>query len=59
MHLPEFPDQSGRQRHLAEIIQRKQLCAQTVVDIVSIVGDVIGKRCNLRALEKLTVELCP
>ena len=35
MHLPDPPDQIGHQWHFAEIVKRKQLRAQAIVDIVN------------------------
>ena len=44
------------QRYIGEIGDREQPGAQTVVDVVVVIGDVVGQRCNLRLGARELVE---
>ena len=48
------------ERHLGDIVEPEQLGAQAVVDIVRVIGDVVGKRGDLRlgAGEARKFEVC-
>ena len=43
----DLRDHRGRERNLLEIVDRKQACAQTVIDVMRIIGDVVGDRSDL------------
>ena len=45
--LGDIRDDSGRQRHHLEIVDPKQAGAQAIVDIVGVIGDVVGNRGDL------------
>ena len=46
--LPDVGDHRGRQRHLPEIVDPEQAGAQSIVDVMGIIGDVVGNRSDLR-----------
>ena len=48
------------QRQLGEVVEREQLGAQAVVDIVGIIGDIVGERrkLGLGAGEAPQLEIC-
>ena len=47
MPVDLLDDRLGERHHL-EIVDAKQAGAQAVVDIVGVIGDVVGKGCDLR-----------
>ena len=44
----DFADDAARQRHGGDVIEGEQFGAQPVVDVVGVIGDVVGDRGDLR-----------
>ena len=44
----DLGDDVGRQRHDLEVVDAKQAGAQPVVDVVGVIGDIVGEGRDLR-----------
>ena len=48
MPAADIAQDLAHQRHLGEVVEREQLGAQSVVDVMGVIGDVVGDRGDLR-----------
>ena len=55
--VADLGDDRARQCDGSKLIEAEQVGAQTVVDVVSVVGDVVGNRCDLRLQARKAPEL--